>query len=205
MHIPNHYTPRSFSFPQLQGISEATMKTHLGLYEGYVKHFNLLSESIAQYDASSNTSPFVINELNRRRSFELNGIKNHELFFEQLVQGSVPFSPDSELARALERQWGSIDAGKEVIALHAGTRGIGWVVMSFDNASDQLIVTWVDEQHLGQLISLSPILVIDLWEHAYLLDYAPSDKKSYVEAIMNNLDWSVCERRFEHVRKAIQS
>jgi Fe-Mn family superoxide dismutase len=76
------------------------------------------------------------------------------------------------------------------------TRGIGWAILYWDKESGQLIATWVDEQHLGQLQGCTPIIALDMWEHSYVADYQPSGKKQYVEDFFSNLNWSKVEKNF---------
>jgi len=77
------------------------------------------------------------------------------------------------------------------------TRGVGWAMCYIDRDAQQLVCTWVDEQHLGQLADVDIVLALDMWEHSYMLDYAPSEKKSYIDAFFKNLNWSIVEKRFE--------
>ena len=80
------------------------------------------------------------------------------------------------------------------------TRGIGWAILYYDNRSKRLLNAWVDEHHLGQLVGLLPILVLDMWEHAYFIDYTPAEKKKYVEAFFENLNWQNVETNFLSAR-----
>ncbi len=73
---------------------------------------------------------------------------------------------------------------------------MGWAVLYYDPIAKKLLNTWVDEQHLGHLTSLNFILGLDVWEHAFIMDYAPADKKKYVDAFFENLNWAVIEKRF---------
>lgn len=78
----------------------------------------------------------------------------------------------------------------------AMTRGVGWAMLGYDKASKQLIQYWVDEQHLGQLNSVVPILALDMWEHSFVADYQPSGKKQYVDDFFENLNWETVEKNF---------
>jgi Fe-Mn family superoxide dismutase len=103
---------------------------------------------------------------------------------------------ESLLASAIKNTWGDISSWKNNFISTALTRGIGWAILYFDPKTDTLINAWVDEQHLGHLTGLQVILAFDMWEHSYLFDYIPAQKKDYVEALFANLNWSVCEQRF---------
>src|SRR3989344_4962798 len=173
------FEEKKFNIPKLNGISEKAIEIHLGLYAGYVKNVNELLEE---------------KEYNRRFPFEFNGMRNHEVYFAHFEDGPQPFSSEGEFAKA------GFDLEKfKTMAL---TRGIGWAILYYDPHTKRLLNTWVDEHHLGQLVGLSPILVLDMWEHAYFIDYTPGEKKKYVEDFFENLNWQNVEQNFANaVRK----
>ncbi len=191
------YTPRTFNLPELKGLSAKQISVHTALYEAYVKHTNLIIEKIEKMhtdDAEGNA--YVINELRRRLSFEFDGMRMHEYYFEQLEGGSVAHAAGSPLEDAAIERYGSWEKFMTHIREVAGTRGIGWVVVYFDPSGRTLHTSWVGDHELGQLSGLPIMLALDLWEHAFMVDYVPAEKKSYVEAFFDNLDWSSVERRF---------
>lgn len=193
------YTETKFNIPELSGISAKTIEEHLKLYAGYVKHANLILQKIAELsttpeDATANT--YTIGELRRRFGFEFGGLRNHECYFHQLEGGATELNADSKLKTKITEQWGSFDAWLTEFKQLAMTRGIGWAFLYQDNTTGNLLNTWVGEQHDGHLIGLTPILALDMWEHSYMLDVLPSEKKSYVESFFKNLNWSVVEGRF---------
>lgn len=193
------YTARSFSLPELVGLSKDQVAVHLGLYEGYVKHTNLILETIQKLrteDAEGNA--FQINELRRRLGFEFDGMRMHEYYFEQLEGGSAPV-PEGALMEKASARYGSWDAFVAHLKEVAGTRGIGWTVVYYDPSVDTLHTAWIDDHQLGQLSGLPIILAIDMWEHAFMVDYKPAEKKSYVEAFLANLNWHVAESRLQSV------
>ncbi len=167
------FEEKKFNIPKLNGISEKAIEIHLGLYTGYVKNVNeLLQEK----------------EYNRRFPFEFDGMRNHEIYFSHFEGGSTPLTAGGPLTQAgfdLERF--------KAMAL---TRGVGWAIVYYDSTSKQLMHSWVDEHHLGILTGLFPILVLDMWEHAYFIDYTPRDKKKYIEAFFANLNWQNVEENF---------
>lgn len=193
------YTAKAFSIPTLEGISEKTITEHIKLYEGYVKHANLIREKIAEMSADSEKNAYPIMEMHRRFGFEWGGMRNHERYFEQLENGAVPCDPNSVIAGALEETFGSVEAFQTVFKNIALTRGIGWAMLYFDRDTKSLATAWVDEQHLGQLATAEIILALDMWEHSYMLDYAPSEKKKYIEAFFANLNWEVVNQRLMKV------
>jgi superoxide dismutase, Fe-Mn family len=189
-----HYTPLTFDVPALVGISRETIDEHIGLYNGYVKHVNLIHEKIATFSTDIETNGYAINEMRRRLGFEFGGMRNHEYYFTQFEQGPKLLT-ESKLRELMERAWGSFDTWKENFMRIALTRGVGWAMLYHDPHTDQLVETWVDEQHLGQLADLDIVLALDMWEHSYMRDYVPSKKKEYVEAFFNNLNWEVIQTR----------
>ncbi len=194
------YTPHEFNIPELAGISAKTIEEHIKLYQGYVKNANLIIEKIGEYMSDSEKNAYVLGELQRRFAFEFCGMRNHEYYFHSLEGGAKPLPADSTLRATIESQAPSFDiwlTGFKAIAL---TRGIGWAILVWDSETQQLTHSWVDEQHLGQLTGVKPVLMLDMWEHSYLMDYTPSEKKKYVEAFFANLNWETIEQNFIKAR-----
>ena len=190
------YTPKTFEFRTLKGISEKSLTEHVGLYNGYVKHYNLATDLMGKY-VNEPDAQYVITELNRRRSFEYNGIKNHEYYFSDLSGEMIALDPGSALAKKIDETWGSFDAWRAEFEKIAMTRGIGWAILSYDTESGILQNGWVDEQHFGQLNSARYILGIDMWEHSYVADYQPSGKKQYVVDFLDQVSWGNAMKRFD--------
>ncbi|OGI45470.1 hypothetical protein A2121_00905 [Candidatus Nomurabacteria bacterium GWB1_40_6] len=187
-----------FNIGKLKGISAKNIEEHLKLYAGYVKNTNLILEKIPEYEGYTQEdafAPYVVSELHRRFSFEFNGMRNHEYFFKSLEGGTKELPVNSQLKIATEKNQ-SFDAWLAGFKTLAVTRGVGWAVLYWDKKSEQLIPAWVDEHHMGQLNGLSWILGIDMWEHAFVYDYPTSEKKKYVEAFFENLNWEVIEENF---------
>lgn len=191
------YQARKFNLPELKGLSKKQIDVHLSLYEGYVKHVNLIMEKIAamkESDAEGNA--YVMAELRRRLGFEFDGMRMHEYYFEQF-EGGNQGNPDSALAKAAAERYGSGEQFLAHIKEVAGTRGIGWVVVYYDAVGKMLHTAWVNDHEIGQLGGCPVILALDLWEHAYMVDYLPAEKKNYIDAFFDNLNWTVCEARFD--------
>ena len=183
------FEERKFKIPKLKGISEKNIEEHLKLYAGYVKNANLILEKSEE------------NELQRRFSFEFNGMRNHEYFFAQFEGGSTALTTNGPLAKAIAEEWGSFETWLEKFKNLALTRGVGWAILYYDPLTKRLLNTWVDEQHIGQLNGCQTILALDMWEHAFIADYQPSGKKNYVEDFFVNLNWEVVEKNFKHIPK----
>jgi Fe-Mn family superoxide dismutase len=182
-----------FNIPDLKGISKKNIEEHLKLYAGYVKNANLIQDKIGELMVNPEQNAFVLGELQRRYSFEFNGIKNHEYYFSYFEGGPKPLPAESRFKTALEKQAPSFEAWLSAFKFLATTRGIGWAVIGWDFDTQQFIHIWVDEQHLGQLNGVCWILAIDMWEHAFVYDYPTSEKKKYIDAFFDNLNWEVVE------------
>lgn len=191
------YTARTFKLPELKGISAKQVEVHLKLYEGYVKHTNLIMEKIAKLrDEDAENNAYIMQELRRRLGFEFDGMRMHEFYFEQFEGGPATVASDCPLMDAAAEKYGSWDGFIAHIKEVAGTRGIGWVVTYYDPVGRTLHTAWVDDHQLGQLSGLPILLAIDLWEHAYMVDYVPAEKPRYLDAFFENLNWSVVEGRY---------
>ncbi len=189
------FTPKEFNIPELKGISSKNIEEHLKLYQGYVKHANLILEHIDELAKDSEKYAYELAEINRRFGFEYNGIRNHEVYFESLSNGPSELS-EGALRVQIDDDFGSFDAWLARFKVIALTRGIGWAILYYDKKENQLLNAWVDEQHLGQLQDCKVILALDMWEHSYVADYQPSGKKQYVEDFFANLNWSAIEKNF---------
>lgn len=196
------FTEKKFNLPELKGISAKSVEEHLKLYAGYVKHANLILEKIKEMSADSEKNAYPMGEMQRRFGFEFDGIRNHEYFFEQLEGGAKGWNADSALVQKINETWGNTETWLNQFKAVALTRGIGWAILYYDPMTDKLLHAWIDEQHLGHLTGLNVILALDMWEHSYLFDYIPSEKKKYVEAFFENLNAEVVEARFAAAKKA---
>lgn len=190
------YTARTFELPELRGLSKKQIEVHLALYQGYVKHVNLIMSTIASYGKTEDEGgKYAIAELRRRLGFEFDGMRMHEYYFEQFEGGPIPASPDHALHALVAQKYETWDGFIAHIKEVAGTRGIGWVVVYSDPKAQTLHTVFVNDHELGQLAGLPILLAVDLWEHAYMVDYVPADKKTYVEAFLENVNWGVVENR----------
>lgn len=183
------FTPKKFDIPKLKGISEKNIEEHLKLYKGYVNNTNLIFDKLAELKNDPEKNAFLLGELQRRFGFEFDGMRNHEYFFSSFEKGPKKINNDGELFKKIEMEWGSYENFLSHFKFVAITRGIGWTILYYDKTTDKLIISWIDEHHLGQLTGLSPILCLDMWEHSYVADYQPSGKKQYIEDFFENLNW----------------
>jgi Fe-Mn family superoxide dismutase len=184
------YQEKKFTLPALDGISAKSVEEHLGLYAGYVKNFNAISAKLVEYAADTEGNAHALSELIRRKSFEFDGMRLHEYYFEQFEGTSTPLSVNGPLAAAFEKEYHQYF--KEYFTAIGMMRGPGWAILYFDPAGKQFQAGFVGEQHQGHFATLPIILALDVWEHAFLLDYGAQGKGKYVEAFFKNLNWGVC-------------
>lgn len=187
---------QKFEIPELKGISTKTIEEHLKLYAGYVKHANLILEHIEELTKDGEKYAYELGELQRRFSFEWGGMRNHEYYFAGFEGGAKALEDTSTLHSALALEFGSFDLFLNRFKAIALTRGIGWAILYYDKKTGRLLTQWVDEQHLGHLTDTSIILALDMWEHSYLFDYIPSQKKEYIESYLANINWNTIENNY---------
>jgi Fe-Mn family superoxide dismutase len=195
------FKPRTWNLSGLNGISDATLETHFGLYEGYVKNTNLLREQLAEM--SSRGKPTGLDprfaELERRLGFEFNGMRLHELYFDNLTPKETEMVEGGGLHSQILHTWGSIQQWRAEFAAMGEMRGVGWVICAQDPWSGALSNHWIELHNDGHIAGFHPVLVMDVWEHAWIKDYKPSQRAGYVEAFLSNVDWALCEERLRAV------
>ncbi len=205
--MAKQFEEKKFNIPELKGISPKTIEEHLKLYSGYVKNANIILAKIDEY--SEDASPIVgagdehayaLGEIGRRFGFEFDGMRNHEYYFSHFEGGAKELG-NGELKEKIEKGWGTFDRWLARFKKLALTRGIGWAILYYDPKSDQLLNAWIDEQHLGHLTGLTPIVALDMWEHSFVADYQPSGKKQYVEDFFANLNWQSAEENLLNSKK----
>lgn len=185
------YTPKNFShLLGLSGFSDTLLSNHFTLYEGYVKNVNTLREKIGGLEQSS----VEASELERRFGWEFNGMRMHELYFENMNRTATTIG--GALKEKIDQTYGSFEQWVNCFQAKGMMRGIGWVVLFEDPTNGELFTTWVREHEQGIPATGNILLVMDCWEHAYMTDYGIK-KAEYIEAFMKAIDWSVVEKRFE--------
>lgn len=190
------FEEKKFAMPKLKGLSEKTIEEHLKLYNGYVKNTNTILAKIDEYAENIETNAYALGEIQRRFAFEFDGMRNHEYYFAHFENGPASLGTDGLLAKAIKEEWRDFDQWLNRFKSMALTRGVGWAMLYYDPRTKRLLNAWIDEQHLGHLTGLSPILALDMWEHSYLFDYTPGEKKKYIEAFFENLNWQTCEHHY---------
>lgn len=185
------YQEKTFNLESVQVLSQEQIQVHLGLYTGYVKNTNNLLEQIETLKNNVDNQ-IIVSELQRRLGFEFNGMRLHELYFEQISDGKKEINQNSKLIKLINEQFGSVEEYLKDIRRVSSMRGIGWVVTYFDQ--NKLINAWVSDHELGQLAT-QPIFALDMWEHAFMVDFRPATKADYVTAYISNLNWEKIEQR----------
>lgn len=189
------YTAKKILFGSLDGISAKQLETHIKLYEGYVKNTNVLSKVLTDYGKTDDEGgKYSVSEVRRRLGFEFNGMRMHEHYFSQWEGEASPMQ--GALGDALALQYGSMDDWRKEFESVGMMRGVGWAILSYDPGGARFWNHWVGDHELGQLNGTTTILALDMWEHAYMVDYSPSEKKQYIEAFFKNLNGELVSKRF---------
>jgi Fe-Mn family superoxide dismutase len=193
------YEAKTFNIPELEGISQKTVDEHLKLYDGYVKHTNKIAELVSTIDQHDE---YAVKEAHRRLGFEFDGMRNHEYYFAQIEDGAQALDTDGPLAKQMDSDFGGHEKWMDLFkGTVAKQRGVGWAVLGYDQHAKCLVNYWVDEQQISHLTGVQPIFMLDMWEHSYCMDYAPSEKADYVDAYIKNVNWGKSEHVFEWVSK----
>jgi Fe-Mn family superoxide dismutase len=197
----NTYKPKQFDLSGLNGISDKTLELHFKLYEGYVKETNNLTERISEFlkdgKVDQDEMP-AYSELTRRLGFEYNGMVLHEYYFGNMKrQGAGDPSKDSNFIKAAEESFGSYDIWKADFVGIGKMRGVGWAMCYQNPANGRLSNHWITLHETGNVSGFTPVLVMDVWEHAFLLDYKPAERPRYIEAFFTNIDWDAVEGRLK--------
>jgi len=188
------YTAKDYSkLIGMEGFSETLLKNHFTLYQGYVTNTNKLVELLSS-KAKDATNPEYA-ELKRRFGFEFNGMRLHEYYFENLG-GKEPLDKSGKLTRKLAEDFGSYEAWEQDFRATGAMRGIGWTILYQDDVTGQLFNQWINEHEVGHLAGCRPILVMDVFEHAFMTDYGLK-RADYIAAVFKNINWKAVEGRLK--------
>lgn len=188
------YTAKKFSFGNLDGISPKQLEVHLKLYEGYVKFTNTLEETVSDLKKDPEKNAYALGEVTRRLGFEFNGMRMHEHYFSEWEGTPSPII--GSLKDALGVEYGSYEAWEKEFKSVGMMRGIGWAILSYDPVGAKFWNHFVMDHELGQLNGTTTILALDMWEHAYMVDYTPAEKAQYIEVFFKNLNGELVSKRF---------
>jgi Fe-Mn family superoxide dismutase len=170
------------------------LRTHFTLYQGYVTATNALAEKRSQ--CAPNTPEYA--ELTRRFGWEFNGMRLHELYFSNMSKEPQRLADDSPVKKAIIASFGSVKKWRDNFTATAAMRGVGWVILSYDAIAQRLFNVWINEHDVGHLAGTIPLLVMDVFEHAFMSDYGLR-RADYITAFMNAIHWDEVQWRFEMV------
>ncbi len=184
----------------MQGFNDALLKMHFQLYQGYVKNTNLLLGRMKELEQQDKDLSYDYGALKRRLAWEFDGMRLHELYFENLG-GEGLLDKSSELFQRISKDFGSFEAWKKNFSAIGMMRGIGWTILYRDSQSGRLFNIWINEHDLGHLAGGEPILVMDVFEHAYITQYG-LDRGKYIGVFFDNVKWERADKRYNDALKA---
>jgi Fe-Mn family superoxide dismutase len=177
----------------IKGFSETLLKNHFTLYQGYVTNTNKLMEALVEMHKGGKTATPEYAELKRRFGWEFNGMRLHELYFENLGGGGQ-LNPSGAMGQKLAKAFGAVPHWESDFRGTGAMRGIGWVVLYQDDASGNLFNEWINEHDVGHLAGCRPLLIMDVFEHAFMIDYGLK-RADYIQAFFQNIKWEAVEKR----------
>ncbi|MBW3582312.1 MAG: Fe-Mn family superoxide dismutase [Euryarchaeota archaeon] len=182
-----------------KGFSEELLNVHFKLYEGYVKNtnkaINMMNEKVEAGDFD-----YDFGEVRRRFGWEFNGMRLHEYYFGLMTPDGSERDKDTTLSKMIDDTWGSFSKWQSDFSGTGKMRGIGWACLAYDPWSERLFNTWLNEHDAGPLAGTIPVLLLDVFEHAFMRDYG-KDKASYFKAYYNAIDWAKVNEWFDTARK----
>ncbi len=179
------------------GFSDALLKNHFTLYQGYVTNVNKLFDILAALTKEGKTGTIEFAELKRRFGWEFNGMRLHEYYFSNMSKEVKKYDSESKLGKMIITQFGSYESWEKDFKATGAMRGIGWVILCLDPVSGKLFNVWINEHDVGHFCDAVPLLVMDVFEHAFMLDYG-TKRADYITAFFQAINWPLVE---EHVSK----
>jgi Fe-Mn family superoxide dismutase len=190
------YTAKDYSkLIGMEGFGETLLKNHFTLYQGYVTNTNKLMDTLTQMLKEGKTATPEFAELKRRFGWEFNGMRLHEYYFENLG-GKGALDKGGRLLKKISGSFGSYEEWEKDFRAVGTMRGIGWAILYQDSASGALCNCWVNEHDGGHLAGCNPILILDVFEHAFMIDYGLK-RPDYIAAFFKNIDWKAAEGRLK--------
>ena len=179
-----------------RGFSDKLLKNHFTLYNGYVTNTNKLSETLLNLLKENKTTTIEFAEIKRRFGWEFNGMRLHELYFGNISKEKKKLNENSALFKLIAETFGSSENFHRDFVASGTIRGIGWVILCYDKEQKRLFNVWINEHDVGHLAGAVPLLVMDVFEHAFILDYELK-KLDYINAFIEAINWDEVFRRFE--------
>jgi Fe-Mn family superoxide dismutase len=177
----------------MEGFSDTLLNNHFTLYKGYVTNTNKVMDILAAMLKEGKAATPEYAELKRRLGWEFNGMRLHEYYFENLG-GKAPLNRDGTLGKWIANSFGSYDNWLADFKATAAMRGIGWTILYHDNIGARLLNQWINEHDTGHPSGCQPVLILDVFEHAFMIDYGLK-RADYIEAFLKNINWATAESR----------
>jgi superoxide dismutase, Fe-Mn family len=196
------YQAKDFNLSGLNGISDKTLEIHFALYKGYVTNTNTLNDRLSEMIKGGQVGTPAYAEVTRRLGFEYNGMVLHEYYFGNMKKDGGEPASGSTFLTAVEQTFGDFETWKKDFVGVGSMRGVGWAICYQDPATGRLSNHWVTLHEDGNVAGFTPVLVMDAWEHAFLLDYKPAERPKYIEAFFSNIDWDAVGGRVTAARSA---
>ncbi len=195
------YEPQNFDhLLGTPGFSDQLLQNHFKLYQGYVTNTNKIVDTLMGMVKEGKMGTLEFSELKRRLGWEFNGMRLHELYFGNMSKSRTTLPPNSPLYQKMADIFGSGENCEKAFVATGSMRGIGWVVMYYDPIGKRLFHVWINEHDVGHFTGCAPLLIMDVFEHAFMLDYG-LNRADYIKAFINSIDWDVVEKRFAAVVK----
>lgn len=188
----------------INGLSNELLKNHFTLYEGYVTNTNKLAETLAAMLREGKVASPEYGELKRRFGWEFNGMRLHEYYFGNMTKEGVQIDSSSPLHKKIVEDFGSYEEWEKDFRAVGALRGIGWATLYYDAVGNRLFNTWIDEHDGGHLAGSVPLLIMDVFEHAFMIDYGVK-RADYIEAFFKAIDWNVVVQRFQAASSTAKS
>jgi Fe-Mn family superoxide dismutase len=191
------YQPKNFEhLLGLKGFSDQLLRNHFTLYQGYVNNTNRLLEALNSLLKEGKTGTPEYAELKRRLGWEWNGMRLHEYYFGNMSKEGFELEKDSEFYRKIVEDFGSYENWEKDFKGAGAIRGIGWVILYYDPVAGRLFNVWINEHDVGHFSGAKLLLIMDVFEHAYMIDYGLK-RADYIEAFFKAIDWKTVTDRFE--------
>jgi superoxide dismutase, Fe-Mn family len=189
------YTAKDYGrLKGLTGITNDQIEEHLKLYNGYVNRTNALQERLFSM-SQAGTFDNAYQELKRRNGWEWNGMRLHEYYFDNMTANAKPLEGNNPFAASVSKTYGSLDAWKNDFMNTAKMPGVGWILSYLDTSSGQVLNCWINQHEVSHLAGAKPVLVLDVWEHAFTVYRKPTERAKYLDDFMANVDWNVVAQR----------
>ncbi len=184
----------------IEGLSDQLLKNHFTLYQGYVTNTNKLADALNQLLKEGKIAVPEYAEMKRRFGWEFNGMRLHEYYFGNMVKGGKGLDPASGLSQKLAADFGSYDNWQKDFKASGAIRGIGWVVLCLDPVANRTCNVWINEHDAGHLAGGIPLMIMDVFEHAFMIDYGLK-RADYIETFFRVIDWSAVTARYANAPK----